>query len=120
MKRMGLFLAAVLLLVLGIGMTAKAASLKDETSGFSREQYRAMEEEYVNEVRLILLEKGCKNAGITLTYISDAEGNREYTVTVHHARMEKMENQELLLLQARMQEAAENILLTEVISIAKW
>lgn len=114
MKKVTLLLATVLVLVFGIGMTAKAASCKEVKSKFSREQYRVMEEEYVNEVRLLLLEKGCKNAGITLTYITDSEGNRDYIVTVHHAKLEKMEAQELLLLEARMQESAESILVADV------
>ncbi len=115
MKKAGLLLAAVLILVLGIGMTAKASSFKGGNIQISREQYRIMEEEYLEEVREILLEKGCKNAGITLTYITDIDGNREYVVTVHHAKLEKMENQELILLQARMQESAEEMLYAEVI-----
>ena len=114
MKKMGLLLTAVMILIFGIGMTAKAASFKEEKSGFSKEQYCIMEEEYVNEVKLILLEKGCKNAGITLTYITDIEGNRDYTVTVHHNRLDKMEVQELKLLEARLQESAQNLLLAEV------
>lgn len=115
MKKMVIFLTAVvvLVLVLGIGMTVKAASFK-ETIEISKEKYRMMEEDYLEEVRDILLEKGCKNSGITLTYVTDAEGNRSYTVTVHHARLADMETQELKLLEARMQELAKVTLLTDV------
>ena len=114
MKKVTLLVVVIVVLVMGIGMTAKAASLKEKTNHISREQYHMMEEEYVDEVRMILLEKGCKNAGVSLTYISDAEGNREYTVTVHHTKLEKMDRQEMTLLQARMQEAAQEILWSEV------
>lgn len=114
MRKMRLLAVAVLVLVFGIGMTAKAASLKEENISLGKEEYRMMEEECMDEVRLILLEKGCKNAGITLTYVTDAEGNRDYIVTVHHAKLHEMDNQELILLQARMTEAAEKMLLTKV------
>ena len=114
MKRVTLLVVAVIVLVLGIGMTAKAASLKSENSQFSKEQYQAMEEKFVEEVRLVLLEKGCKNAGVTLTYIADAEGNREYTVAVHHTKLEKMSGQELVLLQERMQEIAQEKLFADI------
>lgn len=114
MKKMGLFIIAILVFVFGIGMTAKAASFKEEDRGFSKEQYRVMEEEYVHEIRMILLEKGCKNAGVTLTYITDVNDNREYTITLHHARLERMETQEKVLLESRLQESAKKILFTEV------
>ena len=114
MKKMGLLVVAVFVLAFTIGMSAKAASFKEDSRVLSEKQYRTMEEEYINEVRMILLEKGCKNAGIALTYVEDAIGNREYTVTIHHTRLEKMNNQELALLKSRMQESAEEILLTGV------
>ena len=113
MKKMVLLLTAVVVLVLGIGMTVKAASSK-EIIKISKGQYRKMEEEYVEEVRDILLEKGCKNAGVTLTYVTDAEENRSYKVTVHHPRLEQMGTQELGLLEARLQECAEIMLFAEV------
>lgn len=114
MKKMGVLLAVVIILVCGIGMSAKAAVLKEDSRGFSAGQYAVMEEEYLSEARMILLEKGCKNAGITLTYIADAEGNRDYTITVHHAKLGKMEAEEFVLLANRLQESAEEILCTEV------
>ena len=114
MKKMGLLIIAVFVLVFGIGMTAKAASFQEEAKGLYQEQYGMMEEEYVREARLILLEKGCKNAGVTLTYVTDIEGNRKYTVTLHHSRLNKMKAQELALLHSRLQESAEEILFARV------
>ena len=114
MKKMGVLLVVVLVLVYSIGINVKAAVLKEDGRGFSEKQYAAMEEDYVNEIRMILLEKGCKNAGITLTYITDGEGNRNYTLTLHHARLDKMRDGEMALLISRLQETAEKILLTEV------
>ena len=114
MKKAGFLVVTILILVLGISMTVKAASQRTEDITFSKEQYRMMEEEYLEEVRDILLEKGCKNAGITLTYVTDEIGNRKYTVTAHHTKLEKMDAQQLLLLQARIQESAERMLFAEV------
>ena len=114
MKKAVLLVAAVLVLAFGIGITAKAASVKEEGARFSKEQYRIMEEEFQKEVRMILLEKGCKNAGIMLTYVTDAEGMREYTVTVHHSRLDDMEEQEMKLLEARLQERGQEVLKAEV------
>ena len=113
MRKIVVLLTTAVVLVLGIGMTVKAASSK-EIIEISKEQYRVMEEDYLEEVRDILLEKGCKNAGVTLTYVTDAEENRSYIVTVHHARLEDLQSQELLLLEARMQELAEVTLFADV------
>lgn len=113
MKKIVFLLTMITVLVLGIGMTVKAASSKDNYK-ISKEQYRIMEEEYLETVRDILLEKGCKNAGITLTYITDTEENRTYTVKIHHTKLEKMEAQELALLEARIQESGEKALLAAV------
>ena len=113
MKKIVVLLTMVTVLVLGIGMTVKAAPSKDDYK-ISKEQYHVMEEEYLETVRDILLEKGCKNAGITLTYITDAEENRSYTVKIHHAKLERMEEQELTLLEARIQESGEKVLFAAV------
>lgn len=113
MKRLRLMVTIVMIMVLGIGMTVKAASTQEEMK-ISKEQYQMMEKEYLEEVRDILLEKGCKNAGVTLTYVTDAKEHRNYVITVHHARLEDMEVQEIALLEARMQEIAEVMLFAEV------
>ena len=114
MKRAGFLVAAVLILALGIGMTAMAASQRAEDIIYSKEQYCMMEEEYLEEVRDILLEKKCKNAGVTLTYITDTAGSRRYIVTVHHTKLKKMDSKQWTLLQERIQESAERILFAEV------
>ena len=114
MKKKGLLAVITLVLILGIGMTAKAASSIDAVGDIDEKQYVAMEEQYLDEARMILLEKGCKNAGITLTYVSDAQGSRNYTVTIHHSRLDKMEKEELSLLKGRLQESGEKILFAQV------
>lgn len=112
MKKIVLLTVTVMIIMLGINMTAKVASAKENS--VSREQYRILEEEYKNEVRMILLEKGCKNAGIMLTYIADIEGKRDYVVTVCHSKLDKMKEQEILLLKARLQESGKEILMANV------
>lgn len=114
MKKMGLFLAVILVLVFTIGISAKAASFREDDIELDEKQYAEMEECYVNEVKMILLEKGCKNAGIMLTYIADIEGKRDYVVTVCHSKLDKMKEQEILLLKARLQESGKEILMANV------
>lgn len=103
MKKMGRYIILVCILVMGLGMTVMAMSPERE-GDISEEQYEAMEQEYLDEVRQILMEKGCKNAGLTLTYIVNAREERIYTVTVHHRRLNAMEEWEICLLKARAKE----------------
>ena len=98
--------------VLGIGMSARANF--EKVYKLSEKERQLLEHEYLEEVRQILLEKGCKNAGVTLTYKTDMDGNRQYTVHIHHKKINKMKEQELALLFARIQEKGENLFLGEV------
>ena len=115
MKKMGLLLTVVLVLAFTISMTAKAASFKENRREVSDKQYRVMEEEFLSAARMILLEKGCKNAGVTLTYVTDMDGNREYTVCVHHEKLSIMEADEYGILQARIMQSVKDILFAESI-----
>lgn len=58
------------------------------------ENYKQMEETYVRELREELTESGYRNAGITMTKVFYEDGAREYTVKLHHKRMERLDEQE--------------------------
>ena len=64
------------------------------------EAYMAtLEKEYRKEIRNYLAEEGFDNCGVNLTKVILENGNREYTVLLHHDRLEKitMEKQEEML-----------------------
>lgn len=60
--------------------------------------YRAQEKALVRETRDCLEQEGFHNSGVTLTSVIDVDGSREYTVTVHHGKINKMDivSQEIL------------------------
>ncbi len=58
------------------------------------EYYEAMEDSYVKVLREELTESGYRNAGITMTKIFYEDGVREYTVKLHHKKMERLSEQE--------------------------
>lgn len=101
-KKLGVLAVLVMVMAGSLGMTVKAMS--EQKPKITKEQYKAMEAEYLQEVRMILLEKGCKNAGVTLTHVTDEEGNRTYTITVHHRKLEKIQEEEISLLKERVSE----------------
>lgn len=53
--------------------------------------YREKEQKMVCEVREYLNQSGFENSGVTLTRVLEADGMREYTLTVHHGRIEGMD-----------------------------
>ena len=66
--------------------------------------YEEMEDCYVEELREALAKEGYRNAGITMTKVFFEDGQREYTVKLHHKRMEKLDGQERQELLAELSE----------------
>ena len=66
--------------------------------------YRAMEQEYVKEIRKLLTERGYCNSGVTMNRVVQEDGSRQYTVTIHHRRITRLdeEQQNELLDECRM------------------
>lgn len=56
--------------------------------------YAVLEDEYLEEARQLLEEHGYQNCGVTMTRITEADGNREYTVVLHHRKLQKLSAEE--------------------------
>ena len=52
-----------------------------------------------------LNEMGFRNSGVTLTRVVDAEGNREYTFTIHHGKIDRMSEEERMALAAALMQS---------------
>ncbi len=63
---------------------------RDETV----ENYREMEEQYLSQVQAVMAQAGYPNSGVTMTYVTVENGDRHYTVQIHHRRLEKMKTEE--------------------------
>ena len=79
-----LFLTVILSLC--IGSKAKGSA---EVPGVGSEYVELREEEYVEGVKNTLEENGYSNSGVSITKVVDGE-HIEYTVSVHHKRIDKM------------------------------
>lgn len=55
--------------------------------------YRQQERELLCRVRDYLEQAGFQNSGIMLTKVMEADGRREYTLTIHHGRIDAMDEQ---------------------------
>lgn len=55
--------------------------------------YRSLEQEYKQELCHLLETEGYQNSGIMLTYVTEEDGIRSYTVTIHHRRIDQLDEE---------------------------
>ncbi len=82
----------IFLIALCVGSTVRGREREAENP------YRLMESELLRDTREYLNRSGYTNSGVTLTRVTDEEGGREYTFTIHHSRIDRMDESERELL----------------------
>lgn len=83
-----------LILVTASCCTGTALSRTESGSKELERWYRAKEKQMMRETRAFLNAEGLINSGIMLTHITETDGSRAYTMTVHHAEIGKMSGEE--------------------------
>lgn len=73
-----------------------------ELEHYDRERERQM----VEDVREYLRQRGYGNSGVMLTRVMDADGSREYTLSIHHSRITALGEEERERLAEELQEIA--------------
>ena len=91
----------ILIIVLCVGGTARSES-RDEAQ---RVENRVQEQQLLTDVRQYLKDNGYANSGVTLTYVTDADGDPEYTFTLHHKRINDMSEEEREAFSAELMQA---------------
>ena len=91
----------ILIIVLCVGGTARSES-RDEAQ---RVENRVQEQQLLMDVRQYLKDNGYTNSGVTLTYVTDADGDPEYTFTIHHKRINDMSEEERAALSEELMQA---------------
>ena len=92
-KRLVLITVA-LILVTVFCTTGTVMGMGKNAARVDEKYYRQMEKEYVEWVRSYLQEEGYGNSGVTLTKVLYEDGSREYTLNVHHKRIDKLSESE--------------------------
>lgn len=89
----GRFAAVILVLVfMTVYFGAGTALSRTDLSAEELEvYYRAKEKELVECARGFLEGEGLADSGVMLTRVVDADGGREYTLTVHHGAIDRMD-----------------------------
>lgn len=87
-------LTVLLVLIILFCVMGTVMSRGDGGRDRQNKYYAILEQEYLDEVHRLLQEEGLTNCGINLRWVADEEGSREYTVILHHRRLERMSGQE--------------------------
>lgn len=87
------YIAVTLLLLMTFFLATgiKANGRSNRVPDITGEYYRQIESEYLSDVRDKLTDSGFSNAGLSLTKQVDDNGAFDYTLSVHHRRIEKMD-----------------------------
>lgn len=80
--------AVVVVLVVFFGATGVAKSAENREAAEACKAREEGENAFVTEVRTMLTEAGYENSGINLSRVGDAESGWEYTVRIHHRKLE--------------------------------
>ena len=83
--------------------TATAMSRTNLSNRELEAYYYEKEQELVEQARSFLNQEGFVNSGVMLTRVVDSEGCRQYTLTVHHGKIDKMAEEDRELLQAELE-----------------
>ena len=82
-------------------------TVSGKEDGEAKEQeafYREQEKKLLADTRAFLNQEGYYNSGVTLTRVVDSDGSREYTITIHHSRIDRMDDFEKQELKKALEE----------------
>ena len=103
----GFVAATVLLVLIAVFSFAGTAVCRAESCREDLENnYMTLERQLVQDTRDYLELRGFSHSGVMLNRVVDADGSREYTVTIHHRAIDRMPEQERMELAAALGELA--------------
>lgn len=103
MKRKNcLFLIMTMLLVLIILFCTTETVMSQSRVGREKQYYADMEKQYLSDIKNVLNEKGYPQSGITIRWVSDGDGLRNYTVMIHHRKINSLNSNEMKELQKEL------------------
>ena len=88
-------MAAITVFLVMIGTLFLSMAVLSQSREAVREQkeyYKTLEQEYVKRMSEFLEEQGYANSGITMNRVIEEDGTLQYTVTIHHRRIEQLDD----------------------------
>ncbi len=84
-------LTAILILIAAFCISGTVFCQSKGKAQVEEQSWRILEQEYAARVSSLLEEKGYCNSGITMNRVTQEDGSREYTVTIHHRRINRLD-----------------------------
>lgn len=72
-------------------MSLTALGGERETFREQKEYYKALEQEYIRDMRDFLTGQGYADSGITMNRVIEEDGSLQYVVTIHHSRISQLD-----------------------------
>ena len=91
-------LTVILVLVIVFCIKGTVMSRESDARGKINRHYVVLEQEYRDRTKQLLEEQGLKNCGVNIRWVDEGNGNREYTVLLHHRNLDRMTEEERLVL----------------------
>ena len=92
MKKIAFVLSTILLILISaFCIVGTVYSQERDKQKVDPAFYSQMEQDYKANLKEVLEEAYCNNSGITITHVTDEEGNRSYQVVIHHKLIDGME-----------------------------
>lgn len=94
MKKWFGILTVLLVLVIIFCIKGTVMSMENPERVKQNHCYAAWEEEYLESARDLLNREGYTDCGINLTWVAYEDGSREYTVLIHHRKLERLSEEQ--------------------------
>lgn len=103
------FVTVTVLLVLTAWMSVAGVVKSESGDGRMREEYyAAVEQQYVEDIREYLDENGFPDSGVMCNHVTYEDGRREYTVFLHHRRLQGLDEESREVLVQELLQRAHN------------
>lgn len=89
-KRFLVIVTICLVIIFGCSFGIRARGEAAGVPDISNDYYKEIEKEYTRQVKERLEEHGFYNSGVSLTKVVEEDGTFDYTLSVHHRRIDKM------------------------------
>ena len=95
-----IFGVVTVLLVFIIVFCVKGTVTSKESDGRGKKNryYAVLEQEYLDRARQLLEEQGLRGCGVNIRWVANVDGSREYTILLHHRKLNRMTEDEKLVL----------------------
>lgn len=90
MKRGFGVITVLLILVIVFCVKGTVFSKEKQERATENHYYAALEKEYREQAKELLEEQGYHNCGVTMTRVTMEDRSREYTVLLHHRKLQKL------------------------------